>query len=265
MFKTIGEEEIEARKKRAFIRKGELISLIVSALIMIFVYSFAEANGLAGFLNFEVLAEVVPAVCIGVLIVKVGLILTDSAISHISRVYKEFSLWLSGIATLLVSGLVFLFPFAFPGMTRYQGAEVSPKVRALMMLSKLLASFTLTLPFAIFTLMGLEEIGYSGLLMVLPVACASLIPLKPLPGRIIFSYKKSISIVALVLSMVLLTVFTLGMLTPVMYLGIGVASAALAAVAVIALNKTADAESPEELHHKHENSAAEKDSSTNSQ
>jgi hypothetical protein len=249
VFKTVREKEIKAKKKAPFINKAELIALTTSVLIMIFVYSFAEAGGLERFLNLEVLAEVVPIVCLTVLIARITAMFSDAIAAKTCDLQKKFCLWPSGIVAILISGLLFLFPFAIPWITRYKGLNLSPKSKALMMLLKTLILLILALPFAILIMVGAEKIGNSGLLIVLAWTSAALIPLKPMAGKFIFDYKKSLSALAFALIVILLFGFTVDFFEPIVYLTVGAISALLTAITLVFLKRSLKNES----HNSNEN------------
>jgi hypothetical protein len=216
---------------------------------MIFVYSFAEAGGLERFLNLEVLAEVVPIVCLTVLIARITAMFSDAIAAKTCDLQKKFCLWPSGIVAILISGLLFLFPFAIPWITRYKGLNLSPKSKALMMLLKTLILLILALPFAVLIMVGAEKIGNSGLLIVLAWTSAALIPLKPMAGKFIFDYKKSLSALAFALIVILLFGFTVAFFEPIVYLTVGAISALLTAITLVFLKRSLKNES----HNSNEN------------
>ncbi len=249
VFKTVQEEELRLKKKIPFISKAELVALTTSVLIMIFVYSFVEAGGLGGFLNLEKLAEVLPIVCITVFTARLMAIFADAIAAKTCSLQKKFCLWPSGIIAILISGLIFLFPFSIPWITKFEGLHLSRKSMALMMLLKTMMLMILTLPFAILLMFGAEEIANIGFLIVFAWTAAALIPLKPMAGKFLFNYKKSLSLLALVLIMILLYGFTIGLFEPIAYLAVGVISILVTAITYVFLKRSLSESQNSNMNH----------------
>ena len=137
----------------------------------------------------------------------------------------------------LISGFLFLFPFSSPGITKYQG-EIPKKTNGLMTLTKILLALTLTILYTIFTMVGYTIIGDVGLLVTLTTVCYSLVPIEPLPGRKIFTYRKELSIVSLALMAILLYAFTMKLFPLIIYLCAGIAAAVIATINLLYLRRT---------------------------
>ena len=238
LFETVDKQKLEALRKVSFITKGELAALGVSAVVMTSVCAFVEANGLPRFLNPSVLAVVFPSTLFSVCLIHITGELFEALCAQTSRVYRQFSLWTYGLGLFLISGFLFLFPLSSPGITRYQSSQISSKTKGLIILSKRLLLLTLTLPFASLSLLGFKIAGDAGLLLTLMTVCYSLVPLKPLPGKAVFDYRKEVSLVALVLTGILFYSLTLNLLPQVTYLAVGVVSVFLAIIAVDQLRKS---------------------------
>ena len=128
----------------------------------------------------------------------------------------------------LVSGLVFLFPFSSPGITRYQSDEISKRTKGLLVMLKTLTVLTLMIPFSILFMLGFQVIGDSGLLLTLMATCYSLVPLKYLAGKALFDYRKEISLIMLFSVGMLFFGCTISVLPQLIYLVAGIASATIA-------------------------------------
>jgi len=237
IFETVGKAELEALEKAPFITKGDLAALGISALIMTIVFGFVEANGSPRFLNPSVLAAVIPSTLLSVCLVSIVGELSEALCARTCRVYRQFRLWMYGLGAFLVSGLLFLFPFASPGITRYQSEEISNKTKGLIVLSKMLILLTLTIPFAGLFMLGFKIIGDAGLLLTLMTVCYSLVPLKPLAGKAVFDYRKEVSLIAFVSAGIIFYSCTVNLLPHVTYLAAGVVSAFLAAITLNQLRK----------------------------
>jgi len=237
IFETVDKMKLETLEKAPFITKGELAAIGISALIMTIVFGYVEANGLPRFLNPSVLAAVIPATLLSVCIVSITGVLSEALCARTCRVCRQFRLWMYGIGAFLISGFLFLFPFASPGITRYQCGEISDKTKGLIVLSKMLILLTLTIPFAGLFMLGFKIIGDAGLLLTLMTVCYSLVPLKPLAGKAVFDYRKEVSLIALVSTGILFFSFTFKLLPHVTYLVVGVVSVFLATITLIQLRE----------------------------
>jgi hypothetical protein len=236
-FETVDKVKLEALEKAAFITRGELAALGISVLVTTIVFGFVEANGLPRFLNPSVLAAVIPSTLLSVCMVSIAGVFSEALCARTCRVCRQFRLWMYGIGAFLISGLLFLFPFASPGITRYQCGEISDKTKGLIVLSKMLILLTLTIPFAGLFMLGFKIIGDAGLLLTLMTVCYSLVPLKPLAGKAVFDYRKEVSLTALVSTGILFYSYTVNLLPHVTYLAVGVVSVFLAAISLSQLRK----------------------------
>jgi len=224
LFETIDEEELTALEKAPIITRKELKAVGVSIIIMTTVLAFVEVNGFPYFLSLPLLAAVIPSVLISVCIVNAVKLLSEFFHRRIFQVYRQLKLWNYGLGAFLISGLVFLFPFSSPLITRYQSRKISDETKAWIVLSKMLMLLTLAIPFSISHLTGFPFIGDTGLLLVLMISCYSLVPLKPLAGRVLFNYRKDVSLIAFASTAFLFYSYTVNLLPAAAYLACGVVS-----------------------------------------
>jgi hypothetical protein len=227
-FESVDKVQLDALEKGSFISKQDLISLGLYILITTLVYGFVQANGFPRFFDPSVLAVVIPPTLISVSIVSVTSELTAALCAKTNQVYRQFRLWFYGLTSFLISGLILLFPFASPGITRYQSREISAKTKGLIVLFKMLVTLTLAIPFATLHMLGYTIIGDVGLLMILMRVCYSLVPVRPLAGRAVFDYSKEISLIALLATGILFLCYSMYLLPYVVYLAFGLVSAFLA-------------------------------------
>jgi len=237
VFETVDKVKLEALEKAPFIAKGELVALGISALIMTIVFGFVEANGLPRFLDPSVLAAVIPSTLLSVCLVSIGGEVFEAFCARTCGAYRQFRLWMYGLGAFLISGLLFLFPFASPGITRYQCGELSDKTKGLIILSKMLLLLTLIAPFAGLFMLGFRIVGDAGLLLTLITVCYSLVPLKPLAGKAVFDYRKEVSLIALVAVAIILYSCTMNLLPHFIYIAVGGVAAILAAITLNELRK----------------------------
>jgi hypothetical protein len=240
LFEKVDKVRLEALEKAPFISKREIAALGISALISTVVFSVVEAKGFAIFLTSSGLTILIAPALVSVFTVIIFSELVEACCAHFCRVHKQFKLWMYGLVMFLLSGLVFLFPIGSPGITRYKTDEISDKAKGLFVLSKTLLLMTLTIPFAVLLMLGFKIVGEVGLWLTLITVFSSLIPVRPLPGKELFSFSRDISVAALVFSGFLLFSFIYGNLTEVMFLpyySYLVAGAISVSLAVIALNQ----------------------------
>jgi parallel beta-helix repeat protein len=246
LFETVDKAKLEVLRKAPFITKGEVVALGFSAFIATIVIGSANAGGVASLFAEAGLAKFVnfiPEALISVCVVIIFAGVFEAFCARICSVHKQFKLWLYGIITFLVSGLVFGFPFGSPGITRYKSGEISEKAKGLFVLSKMLLLMMLMIPFVGLSMLGLDILGEIGLWYILITVFSSLIPVRPLLGKALFDYRKDVSLAALAFSGLLLFSIVYGQLAEVtilpsvIYFGVGVVSAFLAAITLQQLRK----------------------------
>jgi hypothetical protein len=144
-----------------------------------------------------------------------------------------------GTVTFLLTGLVLMFPFSNIAGSSYV-EKMSSKLKGLTVLLKFLLLLTLTVLFALMTLLGtgfLTKMGDAGLLLVLTSVCSSLLPFAPLPGKAIYNYQKTISLALVVPLLVLIFVYELQLLPLYSYLLVGLIAAASTPLVVNQIRK----------------------------
>ena len=127
-FKYLTKEEAEAVKRKPIKLKRQLASLIFCAAILLLVFTYVEVGGFPNFLNMGVLLAALPSILTSVVVVFVATQLLIVAASRTLKVWCEFKIWLYGLASLLVTGILLMVPFASPGRRDYEG-ELSKKKR----------------------------------------------------------------------------------------------------------------------------------------
>jgi len=225
VFKTLTKEKIKARKKVPLFTKKEIATIIFSASIITIVFGYVEANGLPQFSSLSVLAVVIPPVLSTVAVISVTNALFTALSSKIYNVKSESKVWLYGVIAFLVSGLLFLVPFAGPSRSTYQCGEISKKTKGLLVLSKTLLFLTLSIPFSLLFIFGFMSLGDTGLLIILTTVSYSLIPIKPLEGKEIFDFDKKVWLATFAPLFLLFLGWVLHLLPHIVYLGVGLSSA----------------------------------------
>jgi hypothetical protein len=229
--------KIKVLEDSKFLTKAELITLVFTVLITTLIYGLVETNGFSNFLIPEVFATVIPSILLSVGIITITKVISNAFWAKTYKVYKQFSVWIIGLVMFIITGVLFLFPFSSPSITRYQSEELSKETKAYLVIFKTFTLLTLLIPFSILFMLGFQIIGDSGLLLTLMSACYSLVPLKFLAGKVLFDYRKEISIVMLFAIAFLFYGCTLNLLPQVIFLAAGVASAVIAFVTQKRLKK----------------------------
>ena len=230
LFSKVDKIKIKALESSSFFTNVELISLAISVLLTTIIYGIVEANGLSNFLNPSVTLMVIPSVFLSVGIITITKVTSNAFWAKSYKVYQQFSIWLIGVIMFIVTGILFLFPFSSPGITRYQSDEISKKTKAYLIMFKTFTVLTLLIPFSILFMFGYQIIGDSGLLLTLMSTCYSLVPLKFLSGKVLFDYKKEFSLLMLFSVAFLFYGCMINLLPPEIYLITGVVSAVIAMI-----------------------------------
>ena len=233
-FEMVDKTELEALKEKPLISKGELMSLLISAITMTLVLSFVEANGS---LELSALALAVPSVLIAVLMENVIEVSAELACTRMCWVYRQVRLWAYGLGLFLVSSLLFHFPTGSPTITRYVCCQISRRIKALRVLSKSFIVLTLTLPFAALYIVGFRVLGDAGLLLTLMVVFYYTIPVRPVVGKVVFDYKKSLGLTTFIITGILFFSFILELLPYTLYIVVGAVSLGLAVISLFLLRK----------------------------
>lgn len=241
----VGEEQEERKKKGKrkgnfiYSRKGELTAIALSVAIMTFIFSYVESNGMPQFLDAQILGVIVPMTFLSSITVKIASILTDTLCAQSCGVDNRYTLWPLGMITFILTGLLVLFPFASPGITKTRKQCLSLREDAMLTMSRVLLRLALAVPFAALAILGYGLLADAGLLAVLTAAFFSLVPIDPLPGKALASYKKALSLAVITLGGILLYGFMLRLLPSIAFLITGVLSGVVGAILLYITRKRA--------------------------
>ena len=225
-FKHVTGKEAKVKRRKRYMSISRLLSLVISATALVVVLSYAELNGLSGFLNVSELMSVMPSVLITVVLFLVIKETVALIIGNMLNVLCELKVWLHGLVALLISGLGFLLPFGSPWRTNYEG-DLDAKGAGLIGTLKILCDLALMIPFYGFTLLGYELTGDAGLLLSTMSAYYSSFPLRPLEGRAVFEYNKALWASLFAGSLALFVSCSAKLLPSTAYLLVGSLAAAL--------------------------------------
>ncbi len=234
-FEGLTEKEIKNRKRR-FITRRELASLLFAIIILLVVFTYIEVNGLPKFADISFLIVAVPSVLLSVVMIFLVSQLLENVASITLDLWSEFKIWIYGLVALIITGILFFVPFASPGKMVYQGA-IDMRKAGLIASLVILSSLILCLPFSLFYWFGFPTIGDAGLMMCLMTACYSAFPFKPLGGKAIFHYDRRLWFLTFLSSFALFLSVTLNLLPQIAYLLVGIIATALF-IALIRLFKT---------------------------
>lgn len=191
-FKSLTPEQIDAHKrKKGILRAGQLTAILFSAIMLFLIYSYVEANGYPNVLEIDTIVSVIPYVLLTVVFVFLFNVAFSVFVSFVTNVWAETKIWLYGLISFLITGIVFLAPFASPSRTEYEG-ELDKKRSATIAVLKIVSSLILMVPFYLVYDMGYTIIGDVGLLATTMGACFTAFPTKPLEGEEVFKYSKVI-------------------------------------------------------------------------
>lgn len=183
-------------------------------------------------MDVSLLIQMIPLLLVSVVIVSLVTELFSVITARALNVWAEFKVGLHGLVALLITGIVFLVPFAPIGRAEYRG-ELDKRKSGLIGIMKILCILALNLPFYAFYASGFTTIGDAGLLMAMMTACCFAFPFKPLEGEAIFHYSKISWFVVFASSFLLYLSIASQMLPHIVYLLSGLAATALFTVLLL--------------------------------
>ena len=224
-------EVVSDKKKRKeleekpFLTVKEMITLAFLMFSVTMVFGYVEANGLPYFIDPVIFIKAVTFVFLSSVVIICAETMFNSFSTKLFSVRAEINVWLIGLFSFLVSGLVFMVPFSSPYSTKYQSGEIPKEKQGLIILSSKLFVSALLLPFSALHMFNYETIGDAGSFMILMRTCYSLIPVAPMAGRVVFDYDKRVWLLYFAASSVLYVGWSLRMLPHYAYLVGGFISA----------------------------------------
>ena len=225
-FKFLTKEEAEAVKRKRIKLRRQLACLVFCAAILLLVFTYVEVDGFPNFLNIGVLLATLPSILTSVVLVFVATQLLMVMAARALKVWGEFKVWLYGLASLLVTGILLMVPFASPGRMDYEG-ELSKGKAGLTAILSIVCFLTLNIPFYFFHLLGYVTLADAGLLVTTMAACYSAFPFNPLDGEAVFRYNKVVWLVTFTSCFVLFLSVLFNILPHIVYLVAGVVATAL--------------------------------------
>lgn len=221
-------------------RRKEIGRMVLSVLVSTFAFAVVEADGLPNLLSPSALQIYVPVFLVSVGVITAARGLFGAIANRLLRVRVESRIWAYGLVALILSSLIFLVPFGAAYTTKYKSGRKTKRSRMLMILSKTSLISTLLLFFSLPLLRDLTTLGSAGELLVLAgdagvlivtmTVFFSLIPFRPLDGKVLWDCSKLVWLVAIVATGAFFGCYIYQVLTPVMFLIGGVVSACIFAI-----------------------------------
>jgi hypothetical protein len=165
------------------ITRYELFSYSVAIAVLSLAYAFVKAPSL------DKILTVIPTVLLTSIILE---FVKDYGVSIIGRArgaWTEHRIWYFGLVLFLVSSLAFRVPFSKPNrLVHKDGSE--EKTLGLMATAEVLIPIGLAGAFAFLLFSGFTLIGNIGVVMCLTYALVETIPIRPMNGKKIYSWKR---------------------------------------------------------------------------
>ena len=193
---------IEGRTSSVFrLTRLEVITYGVALVLLTFAFSYSGAGSLETFLF------LIPTVL--VTSVAVGLIknLLTELVARLLGVWSEHRIWYFGIATFMLSTLVFKTPFTSPSRIVNHTPHFTEKSQGLVAPTSVAIGIGFAVVFYALQTLGFTYIGSIGLAMCLLMALFDSIPVKPMNGRDIWDWNKLIWCITFLVSAILYTLW----------------------------------------------------------
>jgi hypothetical protein len=238
-FEELIKSKNKKSKKKTLITKREIAALTTTIIISGLVLGYVFADGLPKVLNPTIFSEFFLFGLISACIVQIASFLSDVYCSRDSRIQKELKISKMGGIVYFATGFL-KFPFASPSTTttcaatKYEIIE-QKKLNAFTAAFKTLMLSLLIFPFALMsisTINGFVIVGSGGLLTILTMLCVSLLPISPLPGKDIWTYKGKLALGPMSLLVLLLLLYYFGYLTFWSYILIGAIATGLLPITI---------------------------------
>jgi Zn-dependent protease len=141
--------------------------------------------------------------------VAVGLIknLLTELVARLLGVWSEHRIWYFGIATFMLSTLVFKTPFTSPSRIVNHTPHFTEKSQGLVATASVAIGIGFAVVFYALQTLGFTYIGSIGLAMCLLMALFDSIPVKPMNGRDIWDWNKLIWCITFLVSAILYTLW----------------------------------------------------------
>ena len=164
--------------------KGELLVYLLSVLVTGFSFSYAKVDSLSQILL------VLPIILSTTILVSFVKTVVLTSYSRLRGVWAEYKLWYFGLATFLVTTILFKVPFSSPSRIVHYEGKSTKRLDALLAAGEVLIGLAFAGGFYVLLLNGYEVVGSVGLAMCIIGAFFDTLPISPMNGKSIFSYSR---------------------------------------------------------------------------
>jgi len=230
-----GTEEVSFDKKGSFITLREVLTMIISVIVLVIGFGYVEMMGLltpnrtVGILGVDLFTipefsirtflVVVPIVFFTSAFIILGIELVEELSAKVLGLWSEFRIWPVGMITLLLSAL-FLMPFGYPGKAVPKSdRKITGGMEGFIGSSVLVSMLAFMFPFTVVYLIGylargnwftdmMNSFGTIGVSMLIMMFAYSVIPFKPMDGNRIWRFNKVYLVLMLLLAISLFWLWT---------------------------------------------------------
>ena len=193
---------IEERTNSAFsLTRVEIVAYVVALVLLTFAFTYSSAESLDTFI---ILIPTVLATSVAVGLIKN---LLTELVARVLGVWSEHRLWYFGIATFLLSTLIFKTPFTSPSRIVNHTPHSTERSLGLVATASVMISIGFAGIFYVVQSLGFTIVGSIGLAMCLLMALFDSIPVAPMNGRDIWDWSKVYWGVTFIVSAVLYTLW----------------------------------------------------------
>jgi Zn-dependent protease len=194
-------ESIEHRVGVALIfTKQEIISIVISLIVITFAFSYAKAETLGQILS------LIPIVLVTSIIVDLVKDLVREVAARSLGIWSEYRLWYFGLAMFLISSIAFKAPFSSPNRIRHHSPKLTKRSVGLLALIAIIVPLAFAVVFYMLFTNGLaliRTIGNMGLIICLTAAFFDTIPIPPMNGKDIYDWNKALWLILFIASFAL--------------------------------------------------------------
>jgi Zn-dependent protease len=166
--------------------KQEVLSYAVSISVLTFAFSYAQATSLDQILLF------IPTVLATSIAVEFSKNLLMEITARSKGIWAEHRLWYLGLATFLISTLVFKTPFSSPSRLVHHSPKFTRRSLGLVAFASVIIALAFASLFCALFVIGIPYVGSIGLAMCLLMAFFDSIPVSPMNGKDIYDWHKGL-------------------------------------------------------------------------
>jgi Zn-dependent protease len=199
-------EFISSKRKRAISQKTgnplkptkpEIITYIIASAILTIAYAYAKTS------TFNEILSVIPSILLTSVIVGFAKNFLEVVIARKLGVWTEHRLWYFGLASFILSTIIFKVPFSSPSRNTSYSPEFTKRKLGMVSASSVLIGIVFALIFYIIFASGFTLIGSIGIVMSLSIAFFEALPIPPMNGKDIYNWNKILWVILFELTLVL--------------------------------------------------------------